>query len=236
MDRLYLYINIFTIAAPLLLSFDKKVAFYKDWKYLFPAILIMAVVFIGKDAIFASLGIWGFNDEYLIGVRMLGLPIEEWMFFITVPYACVFIYACLVAYLKVDPLKNIHRPFLFILSITLLLVGIIYFNRLYTSIIFIATALLILYNLYRRQPWLSMFLLSYFVSIIPFFLVNGILTGSFIESPVVWYDPSQNLGIRLFTIPIEDTIYNLMMLMMTVQLMEAFKGINSKFKIQSPKL
>lgn len=224
MDRLYLYINIFTIAAPLLLSFDKKVAFYKNWKYLFPAILIMAFIFIGKDAIFASLGIWGFNDDYLIGVRMLGLPLEEWMFFITVPYACVFIYACLVAYLKVDPLKNIHRPFLYFISIALILVGLIYYNRLYTSIIFIATALLILYNLYRRQPWLSMFLLSYFVSMIPFFLVNGILTGSFIENPVVWYDPAQNLGVRLFTIPVEDSIYNLMMLMMTVQLMEWFKG------------
>lgn len=224
MDRLYLYINIFTIAAPLLLSFDRKVAFYKNWKYLFPAILIMAFIFIGKDAIFASHGIWGFNDDYLIGVRMLGLPLEEWMFFITVPYACVFIYACLVAYLKVDPLKNIHRPFLYFISIALILVGLIYYNRLYTSIIFIATALLILYNLYRRQPWLSMFLLSYFVSMIPFFLVNGILTGSFIENPVVWYDPAQNLGVRLFTIPVEDSIYNLMMLMMTVQLMEWFKG------------
>jgi len=224
MDKLYLYINIFTISAPFLLSFDKKVAFFKSWKYLFPAILIMAVVFIGKDAIFASYGIWGFNDEYLIGIRLLGLPLEEWLFFITVPYACVFIYACLVAYLKVDPLKNIHRPFFFVLSFVLIIVGLLYYDRLYTSIIFLATAILILYNLYQRQPWLSMFLLSFFVAMIPFFLVNGILTGSFIENPVVWYDPAQNLGIRLFTIPIEDSVYNLMMLMMTVQLMEWFRG------------
>lgn len=224
MDKLYLYINIFTISAPFLLSFDKKVAFFKSWKYLFPAILIMAVFFIGKDVIFAYHGIWGFNDDYLIGVRLLGLPIEEWFFFFTVPYACVFIYACLVAYLKVDPLKNIHRPFLFVLSFILIIVGLIYYDRLYTSIIFLATAALVLYNLYKRQPWLSMFLLSYFVAMIPFFIVNGLLTGSFIENSVVWYDPAQNLGIRLFTIPIEDTIYNLMMLMMTVQLMEWFKG------------
>jgi lycopene cyclase domain-containing protein len=224
MDKLYLYLNIFTISAPFLLSFDKKVAFYKSWKYLFPAIIIMAVVFIGKDAIFTAHGIWAFNDEYLIGIRILGLPLEEWLFFITVPYACVFIYACLVAYLKVDPLRDFHRPFLFALSFVLIVVGLIYYDRLYTSIIFIATALLLLYNLYQRQPWLSMFLLSYFVAMIPFFLVNGILTGSFIENQVVWYNPSQNLGIRLFTIPVEDTIYNLMMLMMTVQLMEWFRN------------
>jgi lycopene cyclase domain-containing protein len=223
MDKLYLYINIFTISAPFLLSFDKKVAFYKDWKYLFPAIMIMAIVFIGKDVIFASSGIWGFNDEYLIGIRILGLPLEEWLFFITVPYACVFIYACLVAYLKVDPLKHVHRPFLFILSFVLIITGIIFYNRLYTSIIFIATALLILYNLYKHHQWLSIFLLSYFVAMIPFFIVNGILTGSFIENEVVWYNPAQNLGIRLLTIPIEDAVYNLMMLLMTVQLMEWFR-------------
>lgn len=222
-DHLYLYLNIFTISAPLLLSFDRKVAFYKSWKHLFPAILIMAVVFIGKDAIFAAAGIWSFNDDYLLGIRFLGLPLEEWLFFVTVPYACVFIYACLQAYLKVDPLKSIHRPFFYVLSAILLVVGLIWYKRLYTSIIFIATALLILYNLYRRPAWLSMFLLSYFVSMIPFFIVNGILTGSFIENQVVWYNPAHNLGIRLFTIPVEDTIYNLMMLMMTVQLMEWFR-------------
>jgi len=220
MDKLYLYLNIFTISLPLLLSFDKKVAFYKSWKYLFPAIFIMAIVFIGKDVIFAASGIWGFNDAYLIGVRLLGLPLEEWLFFFTVPYACVFIYACLVAYLKTDPLKKFHRPFLFALSFILLAVGFFYLNRVYTSVIFISTALLLLYNLKTRQPWLSMFLLSYFVSMIPFFAVNGLLTGSFIEEQVVWYNPEHNLGIRMFTIPVEDAIYNLMMLMMTVQIME----------------
>jgi len=223
MDKLYLYLNIFTISLPFILSFDKKVAFYKSWKYLFPAIMIMAVVFIGKDAIFTYYGIWAFNDAYLIGIRILGLPFEEWLFFFTVPYASVFIYACLVAYLKVDPLKNFHRPFLYILSFVLIVTGLLYYNRLYTSIIFIATALLTLYNLRTRQPWLSMFLLSFFVSMIPFFLINGILTGSFIQEQVVWYDPSQNLNIRMFTIPIEDSIYNLMMLMMTVQLIEWFR-------------
>jgi lycopene cyclase domain-containing protein len=230
MDKLYLYLNIFTISLPFLLSFDKKVAFFKSWKYLFPAIILMAVIFIAKDAVFAHYGIWGFNDEYLIGIRILGLPLEEWLFFITVPYACVFIYACLVAYLKTDPLEKFHRPFLLLLSIILLITGIIFYDRLYTSIIFIATGALIMYNLYARQPWLSMFLLSYFVSMLPFFLVNGILTGSYLDNPVVWYDPDQNLGIRMFTIPIEDSIYNLMMLMMTVQFMEWFKKRNVNHK------
>jgi lycopene cyclase domain-containing protein len=176
-----------------------------------------------KDVVFAAYEIWGFNDRYLIGFRMLGLPIEEWAFFVVVPYAIVFIYACLVAYLTVDPLKNIHRPLLIGLSIVLLVVAVIFYDRLYTSIIFALTALLLLYNVWRRQPWLSMFTLAYLVSLIPFFLVNGILTGSFLAEPIVWYDDTQNLGIRLFTIPIEDSIYSLMMFLMTIQIMEWLK-------------
>ncbi len=228
MKNLYLTIDILTIAAPFLLSFDKKVAFYKEWKYLFPAILVMGVFFIAKDVIFAASGIWGFNDRYLVGFRMLGLPIEEWLFFVVVPYAIVFIYACLIAYLPIDPLEKIHRPFLYLLSVLLIITGLIFYDRLYTSVIFVLTALLLLYNLYRRQAWLSMFLLAYLVSLIPFLLVNGLLTGSFLEEPIVWYDNSQNLGIRIFTIPIEDSIYSLMMMLMTVQVMEWLKSRDSQ--------
>lgn len=223
MNQVYLYLDLLTLSAPLLLSFDKKVAFYKSWKYLFPAIIVMGAFFILKDVVFAANAIWGFNDQYLVGFRIWGLPIEEWAFFVVVPYAIVFIYACLVAYLPFDPLKKIHRPLLFVLSGILLVVAAIYYDRLYTSIIFALTALLLLYNLWRRQPWLSMFTLAYFVSMIPFFLVNGILTGSFLAEPIVWYDNSQNLGIRLFTIPIEDSIYSLMMFLMTIQIMEWLK-------------
>lgn len=154
---------------------------------------------------------------------MLGLPVEEWLFFLVVPYAIVFIYACLVAYLPFDPLVRIHRPFLYLLSVILLLVAIIFHERLYTSVIFALTAMLLLYNLWKQQAWLSMFLLAYFVSLLPFLLVNGVLTGSFLDEPIVWYDNTQNLGIRLLTIPIEDTIYNLMMFLMTIQLMEFFR-------------
>lgn len=220
---IYLYLDLLTLAGPLLLSFDKKVAFYKSWKYLLPAIFVMGLFFIAKDVIFASMNIWGFNDRYLIGNRILGLPVEEWLFFLVVPYAIVFIYACLVAYLPFDPLVRIHRPFLYLLSVILLLVAIFFYERLYTSVIFALTAMLLLYNLWKQQAWLSMFLLAYFVSLLPFLLVNGVLTGSFLDEPIVWYDNTQNLGVRLLTIPIEDTIYNLMMFLMTIQLMEFFK-------------
>jgi len=58
------------------------------------------------------------------------------------------------------------------------------------------------------------------VMLIPFFIVNGILTGSFIENEVVWYNNSENLGVRLLTIPIEDTIYAFTLILTNLLLME----------------
>lgn len=222
-NPVYLYLDLLTLAFPFLLSFDRKVAFYRQWKYFFPAVFVMGAFFIAKDVLFAASGIWGFNDRYLLGIRWFGLPVEEWMFFVVVPYAIVFIYACLMAYLHFDPLLKVHRPVLFVLSFLLIVVAVIWYDRLYTSVIFMLTAILLLYNLYMRKPWLSMFLLAYLVSMLPFLLVNGVLTGSFLDEPIVWYNNSHNLGIRLFTIPVEDTIYSLMMFLMTVQLMEWFR-------------
>lgn len=222
-NPVYLYLDLLTLAFPFLLSFDRKVAFYRQWKYFFPAVFVMGAFFIAKDVLFAASGIWGFNDRYLLGIRWFGLPVEEWMFFVVVPYAIVFIYACLMAYLRFDPLLKVHRPVLFVLSFLLIVVAVIWYDRLYTSVIFMLTAILLLYNLYMRKAWLSMFLLAYLVSMLPFLLVNGVLTGSFLDEPIVWYNNSHNLGIRLFTIPVEDTIYSLMMFLMTVQLMEWFR-------------
>jgi hypothetical protein len=47
----------------------------------------------------------------------------------------------------------------------------------------------------------------------PFFIVNGILTGCGFEAPIVWYNNAENMQFRIATIPIEDTIYALGMLL-----------------------
>ena len=59
------------------------------------------------------------------------------------------------------------------------------------------------------------FMLTYLIALIPFLIVNSILTGSFTEEPVVWYNDTHNFGIRLGTIPLEDTVYNLLLLLLS---------------------
>jgi lycopene cyclase domain-containing protein len=208
----------------MLLSFDKKVAFYKKWKALFPAIFIMSAIFIAWDVYFTHLGIWGFNPKYLSGIYILNLPVEECLFFIVVPYACMFIYECLNAYIRIDLFKQSYLIIYTILAFILILIAVMFYHQLYTSITFAGCGILIIFMVvYFKSPYLSRFLLAYIVCLLPFLLINGILTGSMIDEQVVWYNSYHIFNLRIFTIPIEDTIYNLFMLLTTLTGYEYFK-------------
>ncbi len=217
---IYLYLNIFTILFPLLLSFDKKVAFYKNWFALIPAILANAVFFIIWDAYFTSIGVWGFNEEYLVGIYLFNLPLEEILFFITVPYACVFIYDVLRAYIANDVLQPYAKKITLLLLVVLLAVALFNITRLYTSVTFILLALLLLVHVrFFNYALLGRFYMAYLVHLIPFLLVNGVLT----YLPVVWYNNTYNLNLRIGSIPVEDAMYSMFMLLLTISIYESLR-------------
>ena len=62
-----------------------------------------------------------------------------------------------------------------------------------------------------NPPHRGIFYLSYLIILIPFTLVNGVLTGYMTPDPIVWYNDAENLGIRFLTIPIEDYLYYFLM-------------------------
>lgn len=67
------------------------------------------------------------------------------------------------------------------------------------------------------------FLIAYLIILIPFLVVNGLLTAI----PVVLYNDNENLGIRLYTIPIEDVFYGMLLIMMNVAGYERFKNLSA---------
>lgn len=220
----YFYLHLFTFIPVFALSFDKNVRYFTSWKYLFPAVLIVASVFIAWDVFFAEQQVWGFNPDYLSGLFFLGLPIEEWLFFFTVPFACVFIYECLNFYIKRDILAFAESYITPILILVFWVIGFVYWNHLYTSTTFLLSGAFVLFHyLFVDGRYRSRFYLAYLVSWIPFMLVNGVLTGGYTQEPIVIYNPEEYLGIRLTSVPLDDSVYSFLMLFSTITLFEHFR-------------
>ncbi len=222
---LYLLINLFTISIPLLLSFDKRVHFFTSWKYLIPAMLVTMVFFIAWDVSFTSQGIWGFNPEYHSHIMLWGLPLGEFLFFISVPYASIFTIQVLQSYFPGFRLGSKPTRLLsFFLMAVLIALALLNISKTYTAVNFFAAALVIGLVLAVKPEILRSFLPAYLVILFPFGLVNGILTGSFIEEQVVWYKDQAILGLRLGTIPIEDIFYGMTLILLNYFLMELFRS------------
>lgn len=220
MRYIYLWLDLFTIFFPFALSFDKKVAFYKNWKFLFPAISIIAVFFIVWDMRFTTNGVWSFNEAYLTGSYFYNLPLEEVLFFVFVPYACVFIYACLKAYFKTNFLESWHRDLTRILLFVLPLVCMLWHDKAYTFYTALFSwILLFIQYVFLKKKYMSWFYVAYLVHLIPFLLINGILTAL----PVVLYNDAENTGARLYTIPMEDLLYSLFLFLGNVMIFEFLK-------------
>ena len=222
---LYLILNIASLSIPLLYSFEKKMRFIQWWKEVFLSISIVAAFFIIWDIIFTNQGVWGFNPTYLIGFNILNLPLEEWLFFICIPYASIFIHYAFQYFL---PNKKLSKPTTKIITIALIILLIITlvfnYDKAYTFYNYLLLSLILSYSLFNDNKQLSIFYITFMIILIPFFIVNGILTGSFIEGQVVWYNNAENLGIRIATIPIEDIGYAFNMLFMSILLIEMFKN------------
>ncbi|AFL79812.1 lycopene cyclase domain protein [Aequorivita sublithincola DSM 14238] len=227
MWHLYFLLDIASLSVPFLFSFHPKLKFYKLWKYFFPATFIMMAFFIPWDIIFTQQGFWGFNDKYLSGIKLANLPLEEWLFFICIPYACLFTIYAFKNLLPKFSFSNKITAIVYFSLQTILIVTLLYsYDRWYTAINFgYAIVLLALVYNYKRDA-LNVFFPVFLILLVPFFIVNGFLTGSWIHEQVVWYNDAENLGIRIGTVPIEDSIYALTMLLTIFVLMEKFKERN----------
>lgn len=205
----YLIINLLIIIFPLIMSFEGKVKYYKKYKYVFLSIIITAVPFLVWDSIAAHRGDWSFNASHVMEYRLMKLPAEEILFFITVPFSALFVYESLCIYLSQRELK-ISRGIFAAAGIILAVSGILFFSRYYTftvllfaGVILITTALFYP-ELLRSYTYWIFILLMY----VPFLIFNYILTSL----PVVEYSSDAILGFRILTIPAEDFVYSFSLL------------------------
>ena len=218
----YALLLIGSIAVPLIRSFEPRIRFYTKWPAMFAGIAAMMFVFIPWDIAFTRQGIWSFNHDYVTGLFLAGLPIEEWLFFVVIPFCVVFTYEVLRLFLPKLHFPRVSLAISVLLGVVLLLLAWANIDRTYTMVVMLVAGLLSLVQPFigSNKTWLSHFFLTYLITLVPFFIINGVLTSF----PVVSYNDLENLGIRLHTIPIEDSVY-LLGMMYIVQMVYEGLGV-----------
>lgn len=233
----YLLVNLGCLIVPFIFSFHPKLKFYKQWKAFAIGVIVMMAIFIPWDIFFTAKGIWGFNEKYTCGIFFQGLPIEEWLFFICIPYACVYTYHCFSILLKTIPASKFFHYLAWFAAVVNLIIAIVYHERWYTfSAHLLCSALLFYHLLIKKSKFLSLFMFMYVIILVPFILSNGVLTGidfwqypiinfdvENIHEKIVWYNNEHNLRLRTFSVPIDDIAYGLAMLLLTITVYERFK-------------
>lgn len=86
----YLIVLAVCIAGPAFLSFSPKLSFYRYPFRLLIAIAVPFIIFVLWDVWATARGHWGFNPNYVIGIKLFNLPIEEVLFFIVIPFCALF--------------------------------------------------------------------------------------------------------------------------------------------------
>src|SRR5690606_24820506 len=104
------------------------------------------------------------------------------LFFICIPFSCVFTYFCLDKFRNLSWEPRTEKWFCLLFSLALLLAAIFFRERSYTFLTFLSLGFLcLLLRFILRVPWFGKAVSVYAILLLPFLIVNGVLTGTGLE-------------------------------------------------------
>ncbi|UCE95338.1 MAG: lycopene cyclase domain-containing protein [Candidatus Bathyarchaeota archaeon] len=206
----YLYLNLAIIAFPLVFSFERRLKFYSRFKPLSVSLILVGCIFVGWDIFATYRGHWSFNSSFVNELSFLGLPLGEILFFITVPYSCLFIFESIRRFLGDRSLFSSKKWFFTGIGILMTAVSFAFLQKEYTFLAILSVGLTLLFVSFVKVKIFSSraYWIYIIITLLLFIVVNFILTSL----PVVQYSSSAISGFRVITIPIEDFLFNFSML------------------------
>ncbi len=199
----YLIFNLVVLIGPL-----SAIVFYRPiilpvWPALFFSLFIAAVIFIILDQ-WATGRFWYFNRKYLTGLFIGKLPVEEWLFFITVPFACFLLWVNLQPLLP-DASVNFFWLVGFLFCLSILALISLKKHRTYAAAVIIGFFTVIILDMLaganlivRQRFWIFMIIVNLLTLIFNAYLVN---------QPIVRYFKQPKTGWQILNIPAEDFLY-----------------------------
>ena len=217
----YLLFNLIVTAGPIVLQLNHQIKHISKWRLKLITNGIVMIPYIIWDALVTG-SHWWFNETYTLDFRLFGLPIEEWLFFLTVPFGCLLVWETLPdAKLskQLRPLRHIRRVLYAAVP-----VGIWVFStgKQYTGLVICCFGIVGLADTFLGTDLLLQSKTYAYLAIVSGLIVvfNGYLTAR----PVVLYGEAYQMGYRILTIPIEDFGYGFTLVLFNAMLYEKLKN------------
>ncbi|MCB9715763.1 MAG: lycopene cyclase domain-containing protein [Myxococcales bacterium] len=202
----YLLFDLLVLAVPLLVGAWRRAWFYDRLGTALRAVIGVGVPFVLWDAAVAGRH-WWFDPRYVLGVELLGLPVEELLFFVAIPLACLFTWETVLGGARAEARPGLVWLYPVLWALVPLGVLVAGHGEQYTGAVLIALGLVaLLDHALGAGLLLAPRAHVFFAVVVLLTLVfNGYLTGR----PVVHYGEAYQLGLHIGTIPVEDFAYGL---------------------------
>ena len=86
----YMLVLAISVFFPLVFSFYPPLKFWRNSRALALTIILLVVIFGSWDMFAVWRGHWYFNPRGIYGFKIINLPVEEWLFFVIIPFCCIF--------------------------------------------------------------------------------------------------------------------------------------------------
>lgn len=214
----YLVLSVALLPLLLLTGPNKMSRLRETLKYMIPGILFSVAIYIIWGTRFNQIGVYTFNPDFITGITLWELPLENWIFLFVVSLVSLQVYNWVKIRFTAFEKPNLFLAVSLILVVVFGLSAYIFRQKLYSFFTFFLLSVYFAYTIFRNRfkKHYTKFYVTYFVVIIPVILVKGILTSL----PVISYNPAATIGVSIVRIPVEDLAYFFLLLLMNISIFE----------------
>lgn len=215
---IFLGILILIFIIPLSYAVTGKYNFRNKLRYGMPAIFITGFMFLLWDIRFTEVGIWSYDPHYTIGLFHKSLPLEQWMVYLVFPLTALLVYEILKNRFRSLDLNNIYTAVSLLMVVAFAVIAYLFRARVYTFFSFLFTTIYLAYTIFRRQfkSNLTHFFLTFFIVLIPYLILNWILTWNL----AIEYHQEQVLNVWIGMMPVENFVYLFLLLLINITVYE----------------
>lgn len=204
-EFIYIIFNTAVLLPVIILSLIYDVKLHTKWRQFVWIFATVSIPFILWDVWAANNGHWLFSDIYILKYRIFGLPIEEILFFLTVPIAMVYVWLVIIKYIPNKKTnKYIARLAVGTIGLASLIFAVDNWQLGYTRSAGVVSFIVSLALMFNKIIYTSRFWIFQVIHAVLFLMFNTFLTAL----PVISYGVNSITGFRVGSIPIEDFLFS----------------------------